>query len=368
VAVVSRYDFAGMVVFTTRGFMSVINQMLRDLDKQQPATAGSVTPVRQSWSGAPANRRSPFRPLVLLLLCLFVGWLLWPLLQERLQSEPQLQTLSSPQLQQTSTAEQATSAAAVSATLATEPPNSDTETNTASELIVEAPVVAAADTINVTPAPTLNQVATTETDSDVDHSDVTTIVSDDSRSAQPLALDPIESGSFSQQDTATHATSQVFAAAKTDLPNTALQPAQPSRMQVDKIQQDPKVLAAEQARQQLMRQVQQLLQQARQASQQGQWSETLALLQQIPPEYQSAQSWQLQANARQQLGDFQGALASWQQLLQLEPQLAQAWLGKALAHDQLAQLPQARAAYQQAYALPGLSAASRQFIQQRLAE
>lgn len=343
--------------------MSVINQMLRDLDKQQPATAGSVTPVRQSWSGAPANRRSPFRPLVLLLLCLFVGWLLWPLLQERLQSEPQLQTLSPPQLQQTSTAEQATSAAAVSATLATEPPNSDTETNTPSELIVEAPVVAAADTSNVTPAPMLNQVATTE-----NHSDVTTVVSNDSRSAPPPAMDPIESDSFSQEDTVTHATSQVFAAAKTDLPNAVLQPAQPSRMQVDKIQQDPKVLAAEQARQQLMQQVQHLLQQARQASQQGQWSETLALLQQMPPEYQSAQSWQLQANARQQLGDFQGALASWQQLLQLEPQLAQAWLGKALAHDQLAQLPQARAAYQQAYALPGLSAASRQFIQQRLAE
>ena len=57
-----------------------------------------------------------------------------------------------------------------------------------------------------------------------------------------------------------------------------------------------------------------------------------------------------------------------QQLLLLKPQLAQAWLGKALAHDQLAQMPEARAAYQQALALPDLSDASRQFIQQRLAQ
>jgi tetratricopeptide (TPR) repeat protein len=132
--------------------------------------------------------------------------------------------------------------------------------------------------------------------------------------------------------------------------------------------QDPQVLAAEQARVQQLQQLQQLLQGARLASQQQQWQQALQLLQQIPLEFSSAESWQLQANARQQLGDFSGALASWQQLLLLKPQLAQAWLGKALAHDQLAQLPEARAAYQQAYDLPGLSNASRQFIQQRLAQ
>jgi tetratricopeptide (TPR) repeat protein len=163
--------------------------------------------------------------------------------------------------------------------------------------------------------------------------------------------------------------SEVFAAAaETDLTAAPMVTKPPSSMQIEQIQQQPQQLAAEQARLQVMRQVQQQLQLARQASQQRQWQQALVLLQQIPPVHGSAESWQLQANAEHQLGDFSAALQSWQQLLVVQPQLAQAWLGKALAHDQLAQRPQAQEAYQRALQLAGLSAASRQFIQQRLAQ
>lgn len=322
--------------------MSVINQMLRDLDKQQAAgsvsaAAGTVTAgsVVSAANGAAGSSQNLLRPLLFLLLAGFIGWLIWPAVQARLQ-EPVPVTVSVPQTVLVSPPEVTTATAAVEPeVVVTAQPEPEPEPITASKETAE-PVTL--DPITAAPI-----------------------------TAAPIIETPIIETPAPASD------SQVFAAtpeadlsAQLSVQSAAIK--QPSSMQVEKVKQDPKLVAAEQARVQQQQQVQQLLQLARQASQQQQWQQALQLLQQIPPDLASADIWQLQANARQQLGDFPGALASWQQLLMVQPQLAQAWLGKALAHDQLAQLPEARAAYQQAYALPGLSAASRQFIQQRLAQ
>jgi hypothetical protein len=340
--------------------MSVINQMLRDLDKQQAAgsvsaaagsvAAGSVTAgsVVSAANGAAGSSQNLLRPLLFLLLAGFIGWLIWPAVQARLQ-EPVPVTVLVPQPVFVSPPEVTTATAAVEPeVVVTAQP--EPEPITASKETAE-PV-----TLDPITAAPITETPITETPI------IETPIIETSVIETPIIETPAPASD-----------SQVFAAtpeadlsAQLSVQSAAIK--QPSSMQVEKVKQDPKLVAAEQARVQQQQQVQQLLQLARQASQQQQWQQTLQLLQQIPPDLASADIWQLQANARQQLGDFPGALASWQQLLTVQPQLAQAWLGKALAHDQLAQLPEARAAYQQAYALPGLSAASRQFIQQRLAQ
>ncbi len=327
--------------------MSVINQMLRDLDKQQPAAGGSLPAgsvaagsMMSAANGAAGSGQKLLRPLLFLLLAAFIGWLIWPLMQARLQQ---------PELVPVAVSKPEPKTELVQPLVA--PATSGTEPDIVVTLQPEAVKPEAVQIAAMTPQP----MTTTK------------------QTANPVVTEPVPATPIPATSVIEAAVpvsdSEVFAATPpADLSAATEAIKLPSSMQVEKVLQDPKVAAAEQARVQQLQYLQQLLQAARQASQQQQWQLTLEQLQQIPPEFASADSWQLQANARQQLGDFPGALASWQQLLLLKPQLAQAWLGKALAHDQLAQLPEARAAYQQAYALPGLSAASRQFIQQRLAQ
>lgn len=313
--------------------MSVINQMLRDLDKQQPASGrplAAASVAAGSLNSTAGSGQKLLRPLLFLLLAGFIGWLIWPLVQARLQ-EPVVVLVPQPE------------------------PKTEPKTAPKTDLVSPPVVTTAAEPVVVVTTPQLVPITATK--------EIADPVATEPVPATPIATTPIIETPAPASD------SEVYPATpEPDLSAQSLPVKQPSSMQVEKVVQDPKVLAAEQARAQQLQQLQQLLQGARQASQQQQWQQALQLLQQISPEFNSAESWQLQANARQQLGDFSGALASWQQLLLLKPQLSQAWLGKALAHDQLAQLPEARAAYQQAYALPGLSDASRQFIQQRLAQ
>jgi tetratricopeptide (TPR) repeat protein len=110
------------------------------------------------------------------------------------------------------------------------------------------------------------------------------------------------------------------------------------------------------------------LQQARLAASQQQWSQVLTALAQWPAAAPLTEVLPLRAQAQQQLGDFPAALASYQQLVQLQPDSARAWLGQALVYDQLQQTQAAIASYRQALALGGLAPASQQFIQQRLAQ
>ena len=89
---------------------------------------------------------------------------------------------------------------------------------------------------------------------------------------------------------------------------------------------------------------------------------TPALQQQYPQQLLA-----LEAHAAQQTGHPERALQAYQQWSQLAPHDSRAWLGLAMIQDQRGRWPEAQQAYQQALQLGGLSAASRQFIQQRFA-
>lgn len=100
--------------------------------------------------------------------------------------------------------------------------------------------------------------------------------------------------------------------------------------------------------------------------QQQRWQELLALINdQLLASY-NTEVIALQAQALWQTQQYQAALIAYQQWTKLAPNEARAWLGQALVLEQLAQPQAARAAYQQALQQGGLSPASLQFIQQRL--
>lgn len=75
----------------------------------------------------------------------------------------------------------------------------------------------------------------------------------------------------------------------------------------------------------------------------------------------------MKAQALWQTAQYTQALPIYQQWTTQVPNDARAWLGQALVLEQLQQPSAAKKAYQQALTLGGLSAASLQFIQQRLA-
>lgn len=77
----------------------------------------------------------------------------------------------------------------------------------------------------------------------------------------------------------------------------------------------------------------------------------------------------LRATVQQQLGQHPQALQGFQALLQLQPQQGRWWLGAALSLEAMSQPEQAQQYYRQALQWSNnLSAASRHFIQQRLTE
>ena len=107
---------------------------------------------------------------------------------------------------------------------------------------------------------------------------------------------------------------------------------------------------------------------AQQAAAQAQWQRVDTLL---PAQFVLAQQpeyYGLKATALQQLGQPQAALDWFRQLIVLQPQQARWWLGAAIALDALAQREQAQLHYRQALQWgDSLTAASRNYIQQRLA-
>ena len=111
-----------------------------------------------------------------------------------------------------------------------------------------------------------------------------------------------------------------------------------------------------------------LLQQARLASQLKNWPEAEQALHKIQPGFEAVEVLQLKANALQQQQKLAQALVAWQQLTTLQPGFGRGWLGQALVLDQQGESQQAKLAYQQALTTGGLSAATVQFIQQRLAQ
>ncbi|MCT6698320.1 hypothetical protein [Rheinheimera sp. 4Y26] len=109
------------------------------------------------------------------------------------------------------------------------------------------------------------------------------------------------------------------------------------------------------------------LQQARLFSQQKNWGGAESALAQLSSKAITPEVLQLKANALQQQQKLPEALLAWQQLTSIQPGFSRGWLGQALVLEQLGQLAQAKQAYQQALTAGGLSAATVQFIQQRLA-
>lgn len=89
---------------------------------------------------------------------------------------------------------------------------------------------------------------------------------------------------------------------------------------------------------------------------------TPALQQQYPQQVLA-----LEAHAAQQTGQSDRAFSAYQRWTQLTPQDSRAWLGLGMMLDQRGAWPEARQAYQQALQWGGLTDASRQFIQQRFA-
>lgn len=101
-------------------------------------------------------------------------------------------------------------------------------------------------------------------------------------------------------------------------------------------------------------------------AQQQRWAE---LLNQLTPALRQAYPLQvlaLEAHAAAQLGRQQQALQAYQQWAQLAPGDGRAWLGQALLLDASGQHGQAQQLYQRAWQLGGWSAPTAQFIQQRL--
>lgn len=98
-----------------------------------------------------------------------------------------------------------------------------------------------------------------------------------------------------------------------------------------------------------------------------QWQVLLAALTPALQQQYPQQVLALEAHAAQQTGDAERALRAYQRWSQLLPQDSRPWLGLGTMLDQRGQWPEAQQAYQQALQLGGLSPASQQFIQQRLA-
>lgn len=100
---------------------------------------------------------------------------------------------------------------------------------------------------------------------------------------------------------------------------------------------------------------------------QGQYAEALAILALVTPdETDAVRFYQLRGGLAQQLQQWPLALESYQQLLSRVPSDARYWLGLAIAHDGLQDYLRAGQAFGRALALEGLSATARSYAQQRL--
>ncbi|MCH8537449.1 MAG: hypothetical protein LAT66_06705 [Alkalimonas sp.] len=97
------------------------------------------------------------------------------------------------------------------------------------------------------------------------------------------------------------------------------------------------------------------------------WAEALQHLAQIPVSAMNLESRALQATAWQQLGQHQQALTGFEWLAQQQPQQARWWLGMALSHDALGHTEQALSLFGRSLQLEGnLNPATVSYIQQRI--
>ncbi|KIO35801.1 hypothetical protein DB48_13980 [Shewanella sp. cp20] len=102
---------------------------------------------------------------------------------------------------------------------------------------------------------------------------------------------------------------------------------------------------------------------------QGDSQGALAALDKIPDDHLLAkQKWVMQSHLAQQAAAFTLAEESYRRLARVEPNQAKWWMGLAYALDSQQKYTGAKQAYGQALGLPGLSQQASDFIQQRLAQ
>jgi tetratricopeptide (TPR) repeat protein len=386
--------------------MSVINQMLRDLDKRQARPATLAGPALQHTS---SSRRWLWWLLLLPVLWFGLQWLS----KNWTGVPPSVTTSAAPDAKQATTPATTpvtTPAAAVVKKAAPEVPAATPPPAVAGQGAPQqtniVPATSAAQTTNA-------QLAATQTpELEITASEVAVPAETESvpepDSADAFALSA-ETAAF-LQDAENPAAAQPAAppAEKAQMSVTRTDPSQSGPEQLralamqaqaagrfaeaetawlQLIRQQPQQTESYEALAQLYLQQQQpqrlvsLLQQAQQQQLQSpalQWAQIQllastaqwqALLGALTPELQQQypqQALALEAHAAQQLGQTERALQVYQHWTERAPQDSRAWLGLATLLDQSGQWPQAKQAYQHALQLGGLTDASRQFIQQRL--
>lgn len=334
--------------------MSVINQMLRDLDKRQAADPALLR--------TPMLTVSTHRRWYWALLLLPALWLGVEIGQLGLQPAPAV-VAPEPQAEPVATVATATPAASSAA-----------------------PVDAAADKTPVVPAVAethASAVATATVQRRSTQTEQLTATQQSPQTAELQLPEPAETDIVAGSDTVAEAyaladSDAAFLAesetggepsassqpSATSQPSALSQPAAPTvKPQMTISAADPQRVAQQQQRDLAAQQwanIQQL------AGMQ-QWQALLdaltpALAQQYPQQVLA-----LEAHAAQQTGDAERAVQAYQRWSQLTPEDSRPWLGLGTMLDQRGQWPEAQQAYQQALQLGGLSPASRQFIQQRLA-
>ena len=318
--------------------MSVINQMLRDLDKRQATDPALLR--------TPALTVAKKRHWYWALLLLPALWLGVEIGQFGQKPAPAVVT-AKPQAEPDAAAASHTSAVAPATPIAASPE----------------PVRIAADSNDVAPAAETKVPA--QSDSMPPQREAVLPAVQQSQTAVQQLPEPAETEIVAGSDAVTEA----YALADADAaflaePEAVAEPSAPTvKPQMTISAADPQRVAQQQQRDLAALQwanIQQL------AGMQ-QWQALLdaltpALAQQYPQQVLA-----LEAHAAQQTGQIERAQQAYQRWSQLMPQDSRPWLGLGTMLDQRGQWPAAQQAYQQALQLGGLSPASRQFIQQRLA-
>lgn len=338
--------------------MSVINQMLRDLDKRQAADPALL----RSPALTVAKKRHWYWAL-LLLPALWLGVEIGQLKLEPV-SAPEVVS-AKPQVEPDAAAASLSSGITPATPVAASPE----------------PVRIAADSNEVSPAaetqvpaqsasmppqreavlPTVQQSQTAV--QQLPEPAETEIVAGSDAAAEAYALADADAAFLAEPEPVTEA-SEVSQPSALLQPSAVSQPSAPTvKPQMTISAADPQRVAQQQQRDLAALQwanIQQL------AGMQ-QWQALLdaltpALAQQYPQQVLA-----LEAHAAQQTGQTARALQAYERWSQLAPEDSRPWLGLGTMLDQRGQWPEAQQAYQQALQLGGLSPASQQFIQQRLA-
>ena len=382
--------------------MSVINQMLRDLDKRQARPAAFSAPALQNTSSA---RRWIWWLLLLPVLWFGTHWLgnnrpdLTPAAVQPQATQPAAQadavvTTEAPVVTPAIPQQTADSSAPASVGPNT-PPQSKVEPLTPAQPTTDLPPAVSQPQGEQIAESDVAVPAETETEPEPDGADAFALSAEtaaflqdaETPTAVPPATEPVKKAqmTMTRTDPAQAGPQQLRALAMQAQVAGRFAEAETAWIQLSRLQ--PQQTESYEALAQLYLQQQQpqrlasLLQQAQQQQLQSpalQWAQIQllassqqwqALLDVLTPELQQQypqQALALEAHAAQQLGLTDRALQVYRRWTERSPQDSRAWLGLATLLDQSGQWPQAQQAYQHALRLGGLTDASRQFIQQRL--